>query len=123
MLPLEALAVKAYAAGCMSLEGVRRVLGLSSRWDGEAMLKQHDVWPSVSFGFHLRSSRLTWRITGKSDDFLYAAVLAGFVAANVSLPRGADRLPPYHSSCGTSMAGFTCSTAALKVPAVPRREF
>ena len=45
---LEALAAKAYAAGGMSLDGVRRLLGLSSRWDAETMLKQHDVWPSVS---------------------------------------------------------------------------
>jgi hypothetical protein len=45
---LEALAAKAYAAGCVSVEGVRRLLGLASRWDAEALLKQHEVMPAVS---------------------------------------------------------------------------
>ena len=45
---LEALAAKAYATGCMGLEGVRRLLTLESRWDAEALLKQQGVWPGVS---------------------------------------------------------------------------
>lgn len=44
----EAFVAKAYATGCLGLEGVRKSLGLSSRWEAEALLKQHDVWPGVT---------------------------------------------------------------------------
>jgi len=45
---LEALAADAYAKEVLSLEQVRRLLELESRWDAQAVLKQHGVWPGHS---------------------------------------------------------------------------
>jgi hypothetical protein len=45
---LEALAAKAYEEGVLSLEQVRRLLDLPSRWEAEAVLKHHGVWPGTT---------------------------------------------------------------------------
>jgi hypothetical protein len=45
---LEALASDAYAKDVLSLEQVRRMLELESRWEAESVLKQHGVWPGHS---------------------------------------------------------------------------
>jgi hypothetical protein len=45
---LEALAADAYSKEVLSLEQVRRMLELESRWEAEAVLKQHGVWPGHS---------------------------------------------------------------------------
>lgn len=42
---LEALATEAYAKDVLSLEQVRRMLELESRWDAQALLSRHGVWP------------------------------------------------------------------------------
>ena len=42
---LEALAADAYAKSVLSLEQVRRLLELESRWDAQKILSDHDVWP------------------------------------------------------------------------------
>lgn len=45
---MECLAAKAYSEGCLGLEGVRKMLDLPSRWEAEALLKQHGVWPGLT---------------------------------------------------------------------------
>ncbi len=45
---IEALAAQAYAAACFSVEQVRRLLGLESKWDAIEVLSRHSVWPGVS---------------------------------------------------------------------------
>jgi len=45
---LEALAAEAYETDVLSLEQVRRLLGLESRWDAEAMLSRHGAWPAMT---------------------------------------------------------------------------
>lgn len=45
---LEALAAKAYEEDLFSLEQVRLLLELPSRWDAVAVLKKHKVWPGQS---------------------------------------------------------------------------
>ena len=45
---LEALAVEAYAKEVLSLEQVRRMLELESRWEAQAVLSKHGGWPGQS---------------------------------------------------------------------------
>jgi hypothetical protein len=45
---LEALAADAYSKELLSLEQVRRMLNLESRWDAEAILSKHSAWPGLS---------------------------------------------------------------------------
>jgi len=42
---LEALAAEAYEKDALSLEQVRRLLDLPSRWEAQAVLERHGVWP------------------------------------------------------------------------------
>jgi len=42
---LEALAAAAYRQDILSLEQVRRLLGLESMWDAKAVLSNHGAWP------------------------------------------------------------------------------
>ena len=44
---LEALAAAAYGQAVLSLEQVRRLLGLESMWDAKAVLSKHGAWPSM----------------------------------------------------------------------------
>jgi hypothetical protein len=44
----EAFVAKAYAAGCLSTAGVRKMLGLESKWDAIEVLSRHNVWPGGS---------------------------------------------------------------------------
>lgn len=45
---MEALAAEAYEQDVLSLEQVRRLLGLESRWDAQAVLARHKVWPGTT---------------------------------------------------------------------------
>lgn len=54
---LEALAADAYAKEVLSLEQVRRMLDLGSRWEAQAVLKQHGVWPGHSAEEILQDAR------------------------------------------------------------------
>jgi len=54
---LEALAADAYAKEVLSLEQVRRMLELESRWEAQAVLKQHGVWPGHSAEEILQDAR------------------------------------------------------------------
>lgn len=45
---LEALAARAYAEEVLSLEQVRQLLDLPSRWEAEAVLKRQGVWPGTT---------------------------------------------------------------------------
>lgn len=45
---LEALAVEAYAKDVLSLEQVRQMLTLDSRWEAQAFLSEHGAWPGQS---------------------------------------------------------------------------
>jgi hypothetical protein len=45
---LEALAAEAYEKDVLSLEQVRRLLELESRWDAQEVLSRHGVWPGQS---------------------------------------------------------------------------
>jgi hypothetical protein len=45
---LEALAAEAYERDVLSLEQVRQMLGLSSRWEAQEVLSLHGVWPGTS---------------------------------------------------------------------------
>ena len=42
---LEALAAEAYEKDVLSLEQIRRMLGLDSRWEAQDVLCSHGVWP------------------------------------------------------------------------------
>jgi len=42
---LEALAAEAYGKDVLSLEQVRQMLKLDSRWDAQEVLSSHGVWP------------------------------------------------------------------------------
>ena len=44
---LEALAAKAYEQNVFSLEQVRRMLALQSRWQAQEVLSRHGVWPGL----------------------------------------------------------------------------
>jgi Uncharacterised protein family (UPF0175) len=45
---MEALVAHAYAAACFSVEQVRRLLGLESKWEAIEVLSKHSVWPGQS---------------------------------------------------------------------------
>jgi hypothetical protein len=45
---LEALAAAAYGRGVLSLEQVRRLLELDSRWDAQEVLSAHGAWPGMT---------------------------------------------------------------------------
>ena len=45
---LEALAAEAYEHDVLSLEQVRRMLDLPSRWEAQAVLSSHGVWPGTT---------------------------------------------------------------------------
>lgn len=45
---LETLAAKAYELDCLSLEQVRGMLGLSSRWEAQALLSKLGAWPGMT---------------------------------------------------------------------------
>ena len=45
---LEALAAEAYSKEVLSLEQIRRMLGLGSLWEAQTMLSRHAVWPDQS---------------------------------------------------------------------------
>lgn len=45
---LEALAAEAYEQNVFSLEQVRRLLALESRWQVQAVLSRHGVWPGLT---------------------------------------------------------------------------
>ncbi len=45
---LEALAAEAYEKDVLSLEQIRRLLGLGSRWEAQDVLCSHGVWPGQS---------------------------------------------------------------------------
>ncbi len=50
---LEALAVAAYSQSILSLEQIRRLLGLESAWEAKSVLSKHGSWPGMSLGdFH-----------------------------------------------------------------------
>lgn len=53
---LEALAAKAYEAGIFSVEQVRRMLDLSSRWEAQELLSRHGVWPGTTVEEILRDA-------------------------------------------------------------------
>lgn len=42
---LEALAAEAYEKDVLSLEQIRRLLGVTSRWEARDVLCSHGVWP------------------------------------------------------------------------------
>ncbi len=45
---LEALAANAYSHDVLSLAQVRRLLGVSSRWEAQSLLAKHGVWPGTT---------------------------------------------------------------------------
>ena len=45
---LEALAAKAYEQDCLSLEQVRSLLDLKSRWEAQSLLTRLGVWPGTT---------------------------------------------------------------------------
>jgi hypothetical protein len=45
---LEAIAADCYAKDRLSLEQVRRMLGLESKWDAQAVLSKRGVWPGTT---------------------------------------------------------------------------
>ncbi len=45
---LEALAAEAYDKDVLSLEQVRRLLEMESRWEAQEFLSRHGVWPGQS---------------------------------------------------------------------------
>jgi hypothetical protein len=45
---LEALAAKAYEQDCLSLEQVRSLLDLESRWEAQSLLSRLGVWPGTT---------------------------------------------------------------------------
>jgi hypothetical protein len=45
---LEALAAEAYEKDVLSLEQIRRMLELESRWEAQEVLARHGVWPGQS---------------------------------------------------------------------------
>lgn len=45
---LEALAAEAYSKEVLSLDQVRRLLELGSRWEAQAVLSRHGAWPDQS---------------------------------------------------------------------------
>jgi predicted HTH domain antitoxin len=47
-IAMEALASKAYENGAFSLEQVRRMLSLPTRWEAQEVLSRHHVWPGTT---------------------------------------------------------------------------
>ena len=45
---LEAFAAEAYHLNALSLEQVRKCLGLESRWETQAVLSKRGVWPGLT---------------------------------------------------------------------------
>jgi len=45
---IESLAATGYREGVLSLGQVQRVMGFDNRWDAEAVLKKHGVWPGMT---------------------------------------------------------------------------
>lgn len=45
---LAALAARAYESGGFSVEQVRRLLRLPTRWEAQAVLSKHGVWPGTT---------------------------------------------------------------------------
>ena len=45
---LEALAAEAYERDVLSLEQIRRLLELPSRWEAQDVLSRHGVWPGTT---------------------------------------------------------------------------
>lgn len=45
---LEALAAEAYEKDVLSLEQIRRLLEVESRWEAQEILARHGVWPGQS---------------------------------------------------------------------------
>ncbi len=45
---IEALAATAYGRGMLSLEQVRRLLELDSRWDAQEVLSAHGAWTAMT---------------------------------------------------------------------------
>ena len=62
---LEALAVEAYSKDVLSLEQVRRMLELGSRWEAQAVLSKHGMWPGHSAEEILEDAR-------RSSEFRHA---------------------------------------------------
>jgi hypothetical protein len=48
LVAVEALACRAYERGVFSLEQVRLLLGLESRWQAQAVLSANGVWPGTT---------------------------------------------------------------------------
>jgi hypothetical protein len=59
---LEALAAEAYEKDVLSLEQIRRLLGLSTRWEAQDVLCSHGVWPGQCVSMEDGESR-PWRIS------------------------------------------------------------
>lgn len=53
---LEALAAKAYESGIFSVEQVRAMLDLPSRWEAQKLLSRHGVWPGTTVEEILRDA-------------------------------------------------------------------
>jgi hypothetical protein len=47
-IALEALAAEAYEKDVLSLEQVRLLLGVESRWEAQEVLARHGVWPGAT---------------------------------------------------------------------------
>jgi Uncharacterised protein family (UPF0175) len=45
---LEALAAEAYKRDVLSLEQVRQLLELPSRWEAQEVLSRHGIWPGTT---------------------------------------------------------------------------
>ena len=61
---LEALAAEAYAKDVLSLEQVRKMLGLESRWEAQELLSRHAVWPGHSAEEILQDADVSARFRG-----------------------------------------------------------
>jgi hypothetical protein len=54
---LEALAAEAYSKDVLSLEQIRRLLELESRWEAQEVLGRYGVWPGQSAAEILEDAR------------------------------------------------------------------
>jgi hypothetical protein len=61
---LEALAAEAYARDVLSLEQVRKMLGLESRWEAQEVLRRHGVWHGHPAEEILEDAEVTCRFRG-----------------------------------------------------------
>jgi hypothetical protein len=62
---LEALAAEAYSKEVLSLDQVRRMLELGSRWEAQDVLSKHGMWPDHSAEEILEDAR-------RSSEFRHA---------------------------------------------------